>query len=318
MGQDSKIEWTDHTFNPWIGCTKVSPGCLNCYAETRMDSRYGRVKWGKGQPRSRTGADNWRKPKQWNANAAAFPWICPACNCRIADDAYESDPCFECSNCHRARLIPYRPRVFCASLADWLDDEVPIEWLADLLELIAATPNLDWLLLTKRPQNFAPRTLAVSELRGRPASLLAMQWGGWGNIPPNVWVGTSAEDQNRWDERMPLLMDIPACIHFVSAEPLLGPIVMNGGPRPDWLIVGGESGPGARPMHTDWARSLRDQCVAAGVAFHFKQWGEYSPEEPPDGRSPDWPGGMWRTGKKAAGRELDGRTWDELPSPQLL
>lgn len=276
--ENSKIEWTHHTFNPWIGCTKVSPGCLHCYAETLMDTRYGRVKWGKGQPRSRTAADNWRKPKQWN---------------RAADGAAE------------------RPRVFCASLADWLDDEVPIDWLADLLDLIRRTPNLDWLLLTKRPENWNPRMRAVLESYGmrqppvpKPRSITdeesdAMNWvdawirnDGIDPIPANVWIGTSAEDQTRWDERMPLLMDIPARVRFVSAEPLVGPIHM-GFLRPDWLIVGGESGPGSRPMERAWVEHLSDQCDDR-TAFHFKQWGGVD--------------------KKATGRLLNGRTWDELPS----
>lgn len=257
--ENSKIEWTTHTFNPWIGCTKVSPGCLRCFAETLMDTRYGRVKWGKGQPRSRTSKENWRKPLQWN---------------RAAEGALE------------------RPRVFCASLSDWLDAEVDAEWLADLIELITKTPNLDWLLLTKRPHHFVERMLAVAMLSEHPAKNTALDWAGAEEAPPNVWVGTSAEDQPRWDDRMPLLMDIPAQVRFVSAEPLIGRIHM-GEIRPDWLIVGGESGPGSRPMEREWAQHLRDQCDER-TAFHFKQWGGVN--------------------KKAAGRELDGRTWDELPS----
>lgn len=274
--ENSKIEWTHHTFNPWIGCTKVSPGCLHCYAETLMDTRYGRVKWGKGQPRSRTAAANWRKPKQWN---------------KAAEGAAE------------------RPRVFCASLADWLDDEVPIEWLADLLNLIRHTPNLDWLLLTKRPENWKTRMEAVLEsMKPQPSPTPravsdeesdALNWvaawmrnDGVDPIPENVWIGTSAEDQTRWDERMPLLMDIPARVRFVSAEPLVGRIRM-GGLRPDWLIVGGESGPGSRPMEREWVETLCDQCDER-TAFHFKQWGGVD--------------------KKATGRVLNGLTWDELPS----
>lgn len=254
--ENSKIEWTHHTFNPWIGCAKVSPGCLNCYAETLMDTRYGRVKWGKGQPRARTGQDNWRKPRQWN---------------KAAEGADE------------------RPRVFCASLADWLDDEVPIRWLAELLEMVHATPRLDWLLLTKRPENWRRRLEQASECFG-PGNIVQ----DWlrGDAPDNVWIGTSAEDQPRWDERIPLLMNIPARVRFVSAEPLLGRIHM-GEMRPDWLIVGGESGPGARPMEREWAEHLCQQCDG-NTAFHFKQWGGID--------------------KKKAGRILNGRTYDELPT----
>jgi protein gp37 len=169
---------------------------------------------------------------------------------------------------------------------------VAIEWLADLLELIQLTPNLDWLLLTKRPQNFGSRVGGVARLTGHGASGVAMQWADLGQAPHNVWVGTSAEDQTRWDERMPLLNTIPARVRFVSAEPLIGRIHM-GELRPDWLIVGGESGPGSRPMEREWVEHLRDQCDDR-TAFHFKQWGGVN--------------------KKAAGRLLDGRTWDEFPS----
>lgn len=259
--ENSKIEWTDHTFNPWIGCTKVSPGCLNCYAETLMDTRHGRVTWGKGQPRYRTSAASWRKPPQWN---------------KAAEGAAE------------------RPRVFCASLADWLDDEVPAEWLFDLITLIHKTPCLDWLLLTKRPENFDTRLrAAAAQCTIDPLDITdrIYAWIEGSRIWNNVWVGISAEDQTRWDERMPLLMDIPARVRFVSAEPLVGRINM-GELRPDWLIVGGESGPNARAMEREWAETLCAQCDDR-TAFHFKQWGGVD--------------------KKAAGRMLNGRTWDELP-----
>lgn len=297
--KNTEISWCDHTFNPWTGCAKVSPGCLNCYAEG-WAKRSGIVKW--GGPRRRTTASNWNEPRKWNRDAQAAL-------------AAHSDECAKDMSYGQHVKPPARPRVFCASLADWLDDEVPVEWLADLLELIAATPDLDWLLLTKRPQNFAARTQAVSQLSGRQASILAMQWGGWGNTPPNVWVGTTVEDQQRADERIPALLKIPARVRFLSCEPLLGPvnltvIINNGLGRDalrvddasmgdperhvDWVICGGESGPGARPMHPDWARSLRDQCAAAGVAFHFKQWGGVN--------------------KKEAGRILDGETFDQFPA----
>jgi protein gp37 len=250
--ENTNIEWAINTFNPWGGCEKVSPGCKHCYAETLVDKRFHWAKWGKGQERRRTSTDYWKQPARWD---------------RAARGAAE------------------RPRVFCASLSDWLDHEVPHEWRIDLLNLIAETPNLDWLLLTKRPQSWRAR---VRECRH--ASPLAERWLK-GEAPANVWVGTSAEDQKHWDLRMPKLMAIPGRVHFVSAEPLLGPIVM-GELRPDWLIVGGESGPSARPMEREWVTALRDQCDHR-TAFHFKQWGGVR--------------------KKATGRELDGRTWDEFP-----
>lgn len=282
MAENSNIEWTDHTFNPWIGCTKVSPGCDHCYAET-WDARglqQRESRWGPHAARTRTSPDNWRKPLAWNRAAEA---------------------------------AGTRARVFCASLADVFDNHVSIlpEWRFDLWKLIDATPHLDWLLLTKRPQN-APRAL-----------------------PSNVWLGTTAENQTEADRRIPHLLAAPARVRFLSCEPMLGPIdfyassaAMPAGGHPwrngpilqgiHWVICGGESGPGARPMHPAWARSLRDQCNAAGVAYHFKQWGEWAPEEigPEDVRSIRYAPGhviYHRIGKKAAGRKLDGRTWDELP-----
>jgi protein gp37 len=269
--ENSKIEWTHHTFNPWIGCAKVSPGCAHCYAETLMDTRYGRVKWGKGQPRSRTSEANWRKPRQWN---------------KAAEGAKE------------------RPRVFCASLADWLDDEVPIQWLAELMDLTRETPNLDWLLLTKRPQNFDRLADAMLHAEQDTRYWLA-EWSG-GEAPHNVWVGTTVEDQQRADERIPILFDIPAVVRFLSCEPLLEDLDLSAFMGEccticdtiqrynfgiDWIICGGESGPGARPMEPMWARSLRNESQTGGAAFFFKQWG----------------------GNKSTGRILDGRTWDEIP-----
>lgn len=274
--KDSKIEWTDHTFNPWIGCTKVSPGCANCYAEARDQRFAGGAHWGKGAPRRRTSAANWKQPLRWNDTVL------------------------------RRLCGMHRPRVFCASLADWLDDDVPIEWLADLLSLILATPNLDWLLLTKRPENFDRVEQAGYRLEAdpkwgelpndHPAVKLHSWIGDWtilNKAPSNVWIGTTVEDQTRADERIPHLLKIPAKVRFLSCEPLLGPVDIEFAfPQTDpvllasmvtkpcegvnWVICGGESGPNARPMHPDWARSLRDQCASAGVPFLFKQWGEWT------------------------------------------
>src|SRR5581483_1094173 len=159
MSENTKIEWCDHTFNPWMGCTKVSPGCANCYAETMMDHRYGKVRWGKGKPRQRTSSANWKLPLKWNKKLS---YRCTSCGTVFPDSELEEVLGWECLDCNTV-CSPVRPRVFCASLADWLDDEVPIEWLADLLALIYSTPNLDWLLLTKRPQNWATRMDAASE-----------------------------------------------------------------------------------------------------------------------------------------------------------
>lgn len=222
MAENSKIEWTDHTFNPWIGCTKVSPGCANCYAESQDKFRSWTPEgWGKGKPRKRTSEANWRKPIAWNKVSA-----------------------------NNAKTGGRRLRVFCASLADWLDPEVPSSWRKDLIDVIEDTSNLDWLLLTKRPH---------------------LLYADFDELPPNVWLGTSAEDQARWDERVPQLLRAPAAVRFVSAEPLLGPIDM-GTARPEWLIVGGESGPKARPMDPMWAYRLRKQC-GDRTSFFMKQMG---------------------------------------------
>ncbi len=368
--QNSKIEWTDHTFNPWIGCTKVSPGCANCYAETLMDTRYRRVKWGKGNPRSRTSESYWKLPLKWNKEAEEK--IEDALH-DFAEDGY---------------VASARPRVFCASLADWLDDEVPVEWLADLLDIIRCTPNLDWLLLTKRPKNWRSRLMAVcDQFLGK--TVTNDQWelmkfvADWvnGAAPHNVWLGTSVEDQERADERIPHLLGIPAKVRFLSCEPLLGPVdiqsmsfcancfgdaetqhlddgtpwcaecdsempgyildpITDNGPGIHWVIAGGESGPGARPMHPDWVRSLRDQCAEAQVAFFFKQWGEWvTAGHHGFGALPErdlcWireDGSMWETlpqnenddaitckkvGKHAAGRILDGIEHNEFPTQHL-
>ena len=243
MGANSSIEWTDHTFNPWIGCTHVSPGCVHCYAETMMDQRYGRVEWGKGKARMRTSVANWRKPLAWN-KAAAKEGI--------------------------------RARVFCSSLADVFDEEVDQAWRNDLWDLIDATPHLDWLLLTKRPEQIA--------------RMMPVRWGcdaeqGYFDdttlMPFNVWIGTSVEDQRRASERIPRLMEVPARVRFLSCEPLLEAVNIWPwlGPSEDddtqvaWVIVGGESGHGARPMNPQWVRMLRDQCQDAGVAYFTKQMG---------------------------------------------
>jgi protein gp37 len=231
MGENSKIEWTTHTFNPWIGCQKVSPGCDRCYAEAMMDHRYHKVEWGPHGERKRTSEANWKKPRQW-AKAA--------------------------------RGTGERPRVFCASLADVFDNQVPKEWRAELFDLIDATPELDWLLLTKRPENIAKMT-----------------WWDSG-MPPNVWLGTTCEDQANFDRRWPILRSVRARIRFVSYEPAIGPLELFGKASfPDWIICGGESGSDPRTMQPEWARALRDECAERGVRFFMKQMTGKTPI-PPD------------------------------------
>lgn len=271
MGDTTAIEWAEKTFNPWIGCTKVSPACDNCYAE-RMDKRWGNDRWVPGAKRTRTSQANWKKPVKWNRDAAEQG---------------------------------VRYRVFCASLADVFDNKVPDEWRADLWSLIAETPNLDWLLLTKRPQNIAK-----------------MLPDDWGDGYPNVWLGTTAENQEEADRRIPHLLAVPAIVRFLSCEPLLGPVyltrIAHENKQPDhyynaldgyvidgsqsevgrihWVIAGGESGPGFRSADPDWFRSLRDQCADADVPFLFKQWEGATPQK-----------------LKALGRKLDGVVHDGYP-----
>ncbi len=247
MAENSKIEWTDHTFNPWIGCTKVSPACANCYAEALMDGRYGRVQWGAGNPRSRTATSTWRQPRKWNREAAR-------------DGT--------------------RPFVFCSSLADVFDNEVDPAWRADLFQLIEETPNLVWLLLTKRIGNALKMIYAAST-----------------TLPRNVAIGATMADQGEYDRDARKLARVREVARplftFGSFEPMLGPIDIDDS-APDWIIVGGESGPNARPMDLDWARSLKRQSEQLGRVFNFKQIG---------GRASD-----------KGGHLLDGREFFERPA----
>lgn len=306
MSENSKIEWTDHTFNPWEGCQKVGPGCDHCYAETRNARFAGgaAINWGPGAPRRRTSPANWRKPLAWNAAHGEF----------FAQHGR-------------------RQRVFCASLADVFDNAVDPRWRAELFDLIDATPNLNWLLLTKRIGNVAAM---LEDVAARQFDLERL------HAPAardNVWLGATIVNQEEADRDIPKLLAVPARVRFLSMEPLLGTVDLrfrarsfgfpnhidrhgnaHGMPQGvHWVIVGGESGRGARPMHPDWARSLRDRCKRAGVPFLFKQWGEWlgahqdgSPEhEPLELNASDDP---IRVGKKAAGRKLDGATHDGFPA----
>jgi protein gp37 len=310
MAQDTNIEWCDHTINFWSGCTKVSPACNHCYAETmakRNPKTFG--KWGSGKPRS---------PHLEGARASCFKWnknVAAVCD----------------------RRTSRRPRVFVNSMSDWLDDEISHEWLAHLLETIRLCPNLDFLLLTKRPENFhklldrAQNPFGGTRSGGDPPDFVkwVLDWLD-GSPPPNVWIGTTVENQECAATRIPLLLKIPARIRFLSCEPLLGPLDLSPLLVGDgsllhvatnsrmagihWIICGGESGAHARPMHPDWARSLRDQCATAGVPFLFKQWGEYLPicEDPPNWiPMPD--GQDWHTGKKSIVVQLDGSHRKEFP-----
>lgn len=252
MGETTKIEWCDHTFNPWIGCQHVHAGCTHCYAEA-FAKRYGKAAWGPDGTRVRTSPANWRKPLQWNKAAAK---------------------------------AGERRRVFCASLADVFEDwngvvvdaggntvTGSLEYVrSELFALIDKTPHLDWLLLTKRPENI--RRMWPLVRRG---------------VEPNVWIGTSVSNQETADKMVPELLkcrDLSPCL-FLSCEPILGPINLIQSCPPEWqphlrddriswVIIGGESGIKARPCNVEWIRSLRDQCRDAGVACFIKQLGSWS------------------------------------------
>lgn len=321
---ETTIEWTatrlpngttlpGYTFNPWEGCQKVGPGCDNCYAEARNQRFAAGANWGPHAPRRLTSAANWRKPIKWNKQAQASG---------------------------------IRRNVFSASLADVMDnhDSIPAQWRDNLAALIIATPHLNWLLLTKRIGN-ADRMLRQVFPAG---------------VPQNLWLGATVVNQTEAGRDIPKLLQVRAdlgiSVAFLSVEPMLGAIdidqwlhdsdcadtrrlyrqhgdrpICHCGERPynevriDWVICGGESGPNARPMHHDLARSLRDQCHAAGVPFFFKQWGGWVPLQAGDGYWPDdqrmradgtmgaggWP--MQRIGKARAGRLLDGREHNDMP-----
>lgn len=379
MAENSAISWTENTFNPWIGCTKVSPGCAHCYAEREQDHRHKRAKWGPHGTRSLTSPSNWQKPLKWNADAQKSGqrikvfcssladvfedtqiqlqlwdkrtmWICPGCHAYrdgAVREVQKTGP--HCSGCnlisHPLTVNDVRRRLFA---------------------LIDDTPHLDWLLVTKRPENIRSMWPVVSG-GGTPPNMPG-NWSGRPDYRKNVWLLTSVENQDAADTRIPELLkcrDLSPVLGL-SCEPLLGPVDLYSSfpaaPGPidatrecedgpgipiDWVICGGESGPDARPMHPDWARSLRDQCQADGVPFHFKQWGEWVPlnqsPECNDLRDRGINPGFWnfdcdsceaqrnsgvvfldrsecsclsvyKFGKKKAGRLLDGREWDEFPN----
>ncbi len=268
MGDTSKIKWTDSTFNPWIGCTNVSPGCDNCYAES-MNAYRGWSEWGPRGKRRRTSDSNWRNPIKWD---------------------------------RKASQENRRQRVFCASLADAFDNKAPEEWRADLFKLIKRTSNLDWQLLTKRPQNIA---------RFLPND--------WGEGYANVWLGITAEDQARYEQRWPILAAIPSVIRFVSYEPAIGPLNIEVFDNyPDWLISGGESGAGqkTRVMDPMWARAVRDQCLMRKIAFFHTQWGDYRSNPAVFEQSTDKRRAEQYDPKTngKGGALLDGRLWREFPA----
>ena len=333
MAESTNIEWCDATLNLWCGCTKVSEGCKNCYAEHLSDTRYHKGAWGPSGVR--------REVKSWRSTLNKIS--------------------------KRAKDEGRRLRVFCQSMSDTFEGPETCggvesaNWRlmerlrADLFYEIPRHKELDFLLLTKRPHNIK-RTIRECWTAANSPELM---------VTDNAWFGTSVENQKTADERIPHLLSIPAKVRFLSCEPLIGSISLSeagairwdavGGELGrgfsqfqrtaesfttgliDWFICGGESGPGARPMNPDWPRTLRDQCVAANVPFFFKQWGEWKPLNgtgiphgdddetsypwvwvSPDGSTKKSSDGcsdrvMVRVGKKVAGRLLDGREWNEFP-----
>lgn len=289
MSDTTKIQWADATFNPWIGCMKVSAGCAHCYSENTTRARVlraqGHETWGKGAKRARTSVAYWQGPLLWNMT----PSICNCCGEEMNSE--------QASKHRHGTIIPsFRRRRVFPSLCDWLDDELPIEWLADFLKLINDTPNLDWLLLTKRPENFHARVQAAlwkiegldddddgdsEDLPRTAAGSMVNEWLG-GKGPDNVWIGTSCENQAMADRRVPQILKIPASIRFLSLEPLLEGINLaqanwlnrvECGYKIDWMIVGGESGPAARRCHIEWIDDVRHQCATASVPCFVKQMG---------------------------------------------
>lgn len=241
--KESPIEWTDYTFNPWIGCSKVSPGCANCYAETSTPARTMKIEWGKGNPRHRTSESNWKAVRSLDRKSAKDG---------------------------------IRRKVFCASLADWLDPEVPSFWLADLLSLISSTPNLDWQLVTKRPELFYSRMTAImSDWAGTPGAKVAEMWSIFAIAPKNVWFGITTENQKTFTDRTREMARIDARLKFLSVEPLLGPIAMAfpPGQKVDWVIVGGESGQNARSSDLEWIESVATQSFNLKIPLFVKQLG---------------------------------------------
>ena len=323
----SKIEWTDETWNVVTGCTKVSAGCTHCYAERMSKRLAGRCGYPKDDPFKVTlHPDKLDQPLKWKKTR----------------------------------------KIFVNSMSDLFHEDVPDEFIDEVFAVMADAGQHTFMILTKRPERMKqylspdnPRYTArkVFNLTKDPAGKFDCDLH-WPLI--NVWLGTSVENQKAADERIPLLLQTPAAVKFISAEPLLGEIIINrylkwpickywfadGNPNEygkyhwekqklvgvgwtgiDWVITGGESGPGARPMHPDWVRSLRDQCQAAGTKFFFKSWGDWLPNDQEYDYCDCNPGGvnyeqkhelvgnvaMCRVGKKKSGRKIDGRTWDEKP-----
>lgn len=348
MADNTHIEWTDATWNPITGCTLVSDGCRHCYAATLAATRL-----------------------KHHPSRAGLARINAAGEAKFTGEVRLNEKWLD-------QPLRWRKQrhIFVCAHGDLFHESVPNEWIDRVFSVMALAPQHTFQVLTKRPDRMREYVKAQSEIIERGEFLgsslasaarnASRAFGhlAWMNAPlsvhgwplPNVWLGTSIEDQDTADDRIPHLLATPAAVRFVSAEPLLGPVdlrivqargssrVQNcvtgrsfsktslerlpDGPRIDWLIVGGESGPHARPMHPDWVRSMRDQCQSAGVPFFFKQWGEWFPYGEVDASGNQNSvtlgerTGFWhewqdcfsvRLGKRDSGRLLDGREWNEMP-----
>lgn len=342
MADNTPIEWTDATWNPITGCSVVSPGCKNCYAMRLAGTRLQHHPSREGLTRPSKAGPVWTGEVRLNREWTLDPirWRRPR-------------------------------RIFVNAHGDTFHEKVPDPWIDALFFVMSQAPQHTFQILTKRADRMRRYCQLLANETDRDTSMrMAIAANHLGRVStkhdflwplPNVWLGVSAEDQERANERIPELLETPAAVRWVSAEPLLGPIDLYhagaiihhiGGhvrgsdeivddwdePKIEWVVVGGESGPGARPMHPNWARSIREQCSEAGIPFHFKQWGNWKPlkadrpvgDQEADGTWPTdsgdfirmdaqgrrtgdgWP--MQRVDKKHAGRTLDGRLHDEYPA----
>lgn len=285
---ETSIPWCDYTWNPWRGCDKVSAGCKYCYIVLTPPFRISGQKH--GDPRVRGSDAVLKAPYGWNKR----PWICDVCGNAEPDG---SDDCRKCgSETGAFGKNRHRARVFLGSLMDIFDDEVKVEWLADALQVVNDCKDLDFLLVTKRPELWLQRLTYVLdwEHQFRGLTGFADHWLR-GTAPENVWMITSTENQEMLEKREPELLKIPAVVHGLSCEPLLGPLVLQGPlngefklylrnlsdtdsdrkgkKRIDWVIAGGESGPNARNCNVSWIRNIQEQCMVAGVSYFGKQLG---------------------------------------------
>ncbi|AMV31745.1 Phage protein Gp37/Gp68 [Pirellula sp. SH-Sr6A] len=346
--ENTKIEWATHTFNPWMGCVKVSPACKYCYAERDMDRRLGIARWGEHGTRVVTGEEYWRKPMKWEREARE-KGVRYRVFCASLADVFEDWT----GQVHHSSGVPmWRMNVpdgndECWGYKEVLDDPntgTPLH-LDDirrrLFQVIDATPSIDWLLLTKRPENiprFWPSLWVSHPMPNYMGHADRMR----SRYRTNVWLGTSVENQEFGEKRLPELMKCRkfAPVLFLSCEPLLGPVDLRsianacrncddiGGcdcDYPplgiDWVIAGGESGLEARPSHPAWFQGLSEQCKKHNVPFLFKQWGEWLPASQGgnNGAVHEWPDGeiSINVGKHYAGRKLDGEVHDEFPHSSI-